>query len=127
MDAFAGEGVEVGREGCHKGFTFTGFHFGDTAFVDDKTADKLDAVMLFAEHAPRSFAHGGKGVGQDIIEGFACGESILEHFGCAAKLRFAKRSIPVGQRFDFCDDRVHFFDLTFAACTEDFGNNGHFL
>ena len=42
MDAFAGQGVEVGGHGGHQGLAFTGLHLGDFALVEHDAADELD-------------------------------------------------------------------------------------
>ncbi len=56
MHAFAGEGVEVGRERGYEGFTFTGGHFGDLTLVQHDTADQLYVVM---HHVPGHFDTAG--------------------------------------------------------------------
>ena len=38
VDAFAGQGIEVYRQGRDQGFSFPGFHFGDFALMEDNSA-----------------------------------------------------------------------------------------
>src|SRR5690606_32417581 len=45
MDPFAGEGVEVGRQGRHERLTLTGGHFRDLAFVEHGAADELHVIV----------------------------------------------------------------------------------
>ena len=46
----AGEGVEEHRQGCHKGFTFTGCHFGNLALVEHHAANELAIVVNHIPH-----------------------------------------------------------------------------
>jgi hypothetical protein len=43
------------------GFTFTGTHFRDAAFVKHHTAQQLNVEVAHAEHALTGFTHDGKG------------------------------------------------------------------
>src|SRR6187399_1569219 len=44
MNAFAGQGIEIGREGRDKGLTFTGGHFSDLSLVQYGAANELYVV-----------------------------------------------------------------------------------
>jgi len=52
VHAFLGEGAEEDRECGHKGFAFTGSHFGDFARVEHHAADELHVVV---GHVPGDF------------------------------------------------------------------------
>src|ERR1700761_8399272 len=45
MHPFAGQTVEIGREGGNEGLTFTGSHFCDLALMEDGTSYELNIVM----------------------------------------------------------------------------------
>ncbi len=64
----AAQGVQVGRQGCHQGLAFTGFHFGDLALVQHDAADQLHVEMPHLEAAHRGFAHGREGLRQEVVE-----------------------------------------------------------
>ena len=77
VNAVARKRVEVRGQGSHKGFTFTCFHFGDSALVEHDAADDLNGEVLHAQHTPACLAADGKRVGQNIVGGFAVGETLL--------------------------------------------------
>ena len=88
MYTVARKRVEVCGKGSHKGFTFTRFHFGDSALMKHDTADKLNVVMALAENSPRCFSYRRERFGKDIVERFALCQSALEDFGLSLKSRF---------------------------------------
>src|SRR5437660_303015 len=65
--AIPGERVEVDRKGGDKGLSFTGFHLGDVAPVQDNAADQLDVEMAHVEHAPAGLTGHGEGFRQDFF------------------------------------------------------------
>ena len=71
VDALAGQGVEVGGQGGHQGLAFAGLHLGDAALVKDDAADELHPVGAHAQHPPGGLPAGGKGLGQDVVQGLA--------------------------------------------------------
>ena len=70
MGTFAGERIEVERQGGDQGLAFAGAHLGDLALVQDEPADELNIVMALADGALGGLAHGGKGLGQEIVQRF---------------------------------------------------------
>ena len=81
----AGQGVEVGGQGRHQGLAFTGLHLGDLALVQHHAADQLDIEMAHAEHPLARLAHDGKGLGQQVVEGFPLLQTLPELHGLAAQ------------------------------------------
>ena len=81
MNAVAGQGIEIGRQGCDQRFTFTGFHFGDIALMQDHAADKLDVLRAQTKRPLCGFANGRESVFQKIIKAFAVRMTRLEAFG----------------------------------------------
>ncbi len=71
MDTLAGEGVEVARQGRDERLALTGLHLGDVAQVQGGTAHDLDVEVPLAEGALARLAHGGEGLGEDVVEGLA--------------------------------------------------------
>ena len=77
VDSFAAQGVKIGGQGGHQGFTFTGFHFSDGAVVQRNTADKLHVKVAHAEDAHRGFPDKGEGFGQEGRSGFLPGRTLF--------------------------------------------------
>ena len=61
MNAFSGQRIEIGRKGCHKGFTFAGFHFRNIAFMQENTPHQLHVKGAQAQGPPGSLTAIGKG------------------------------------------------------------------
>ena len=62
-----GEGIEVGREQGDQGFTFTGFHLSNIAFVKCNTANHLYIKMTHAKNAEGGFTDKSKGIWEELI------------------------------------------------------------
>ena len=96
VDAPAGEGVEIDREGGDEGLALAGFHFGNLTPVEDDAADELDVVVALAEAAAGDFADGGEGLGEQVVQGFAGGQAVAELLGEAGEL-----AVGAGLHFGF--------------------------
>ena len=83
----AGQGVEVGGHGGHQGFAFTGLHFGDLALVQHDAADELDVEGAHPQDPDGGFPGRGKGLGQQVIHGFAPVQTLFEFRGFGLKRR----------------------------------------
>ncbi len=94
MDAASGKGIEIDRQRGDQRLALAGLHLGDLAFMQHHAADQLDVEMALAERALAGFADGGEGRLQDIVEGRALGELLLEFVGARAQRL-------VGERFQF--------------------------
>ena len=46
LDAFSRQRVQISRTGGYQRFSFTGFHFSDTALMENNSADQLNRIML---------------------------------------------------------------------------------
>ena len=90
MDAFARQGVEVGGQNGHQGFTFTGAHFGNAALMQHDAADDLNPVGTHTQHAVRSLPDRGEGLGQQVVQGLALVQPLPELHGLM--LQLARRS-----------------------------------
>ena len=77
----SGQRVEIERQRRHQGLAFAGRHFGDLALVQHDAADQLDVVRhhvpgqlvtghhdLGAQQPTGRLAHGGEGLGEQIVE-----------------------------------------------------------
>ena len=86
VDPAAGEGVEVGGHGGHQGFAFTGLHFGDFALVQHDAADDLDVEGAHPQDPGRGLPGRGKGLGQQVVQGFVRVQALLEEGGFGLEL-----------------------------------------
>ena len=60
VNAFTGQRVQVSRQRCGQGFTFTGTHFRDAALVEHHTTQQLNVEVTHAEYTLTRFAHDSK-------------------------------------------------------------------
>ena len=118
MDALAGEGVQIGRQDGDQGLAFAGLHLGDSALVEDQAADQLDPIGLHAQHAPGSFADGGKGVRKNVVERLAPGQKGPEFLSLAAQIVVGKGLVDGLQGFDFIYDGLQALDLPLGGGAE---------
>jgi len=68
MYTVARQSIQVRSQSGHQGFTFTGFHLGDFAFMQDDTTDQLHIIMSQAQGTGRAFAYNRKSFDQQIIQ-----------------------------------------------------------
>ena len=136
----AGQGVEVKRQGGDERFAFAGGHFSDAPAMQDHAADELhvevdhlpfDGVadhidMASTEAAGRVFHH-GKGLGQDLVEGFLLllvvldrGDPRLPLGGHAAEFLVRERLVLLFEGVDLAHDGHHALDLALIFRADDF-------
>ena len=90
MDALAGDGIQVGRQGTDQRLAFTGAHFGNLAVMQHHAAHQLHVEMAHAEFALASFANHCKGFRQQVIKRFAIGVALTEFIRLGTQLLIAK-------------------------------------
>ncbi len=64
VDALVLQGIEIRRQGSHKGLAFTRAHLGDLPIMEHHAADELHIEVSKPDIPPCSLSHGGKGDGQ---------------------------------------------------------------
>ena len=104
VHALAGERVEVGREHAGQGLALTGPHLRDVAQVQRRGAHQLDVEGPLAEGALGGLAHGGEGLGQEVVERFPVGVPLPELVGESAQLGVAHRDELVLDGVDLLAD-----------------------
>ena len=119
VDAFAGEGVEVGGQGGHQGLALAGLHLGDAALVEDDAADKLHPVGAHAQHPPGRLPADGKGLGQDIVGGLAVFQAGLELVGLGPEFLVAEGLIGLLQGLNLLHKGLDLLELPLRAGAED--------
>ena len=125
MDAVSGQGVEIGRQGGHQGLAFTGFHLGDASLMQDNAADELHPIGAQAQHPVRRLPDGGKGLRQDVVQGLALLQALLELRSLGLKLFVGEGAVFLLQSLDLVGDGVDGFQLPLAVGAEDFLDQSH--
>ena len=69
VDPFPGEGIEIGGEHGHQGFTFTSFHFRNLALMEDNAADELHVEGSQSQGPQGGLPGHREGLGQQIVQG----------------------------------------------------------
>ena len=107
MDALPRQGIEVNRQRRDQGLAFTRTHFGDIPAMEDDTPQELDVKMAHPCHTARSFADDGKGFGQNVVQRFTVGQTILELEGLLLQRRIAQACQLRFQIIDAADNGPH--------------------
>ena len=127
VDALAGERVEVGREHASQRLALAGLHLRDVAQVQRRAAHQLDVEGPLTEGALGRLAHGGEGLGQQIIERFAVRVPLPELIGHRAQLGIAHRDEVVFNGVDLLADPLQLAqDPAFAGAKDAIKDGWHF-
>ena len=86
MHALAGDSVEVAGQGGDERLALAGLHLGDVALVQCHGANELHVKVAHTHGALGSLTHGGKGLGEHVVERLAVGVTLAELIGLAAEL-----------------------------------------
>ena len=81
VNAFTGQCVQVGRQRCGQGFTFTGTHFRDAALVKHHTTQQLNVEVTHAKHTFTGLTHNGEGFRDQAFQRFAFFKTRAEFYG----------------------------------------------
>ena len=85
VHTLAGERVEVRRQDGDEGLAFAGLHLGDVALVQCHGANELHVKVAHTHGALGSLTHGGKGLGEHVVERLAVGVTLAELIGLGAE------------------------------------------
>ena len=124
VDAAARQRVEIDRQRRHQRLAFAGLHLGDLAFVQDHAADQLHVEMALAQRALGGLAAGGEGGDENVVEGGAVGDLLLERGGAGAQLVVGERRDLRFQGVDGCNARLIGPDLPVIGGAEQLAGNG---
>ena len=123
MNALAGQGIEIHRQGRHQGLALTGLHLGNSPPVEDNTADKLNIIRPQSKHSNRRLPYHGKGFGKQIIKGFTFRQTFLEFHGLCGQGRIVKLLHFRFQHVNGINQRLHFFQLSVILAAKNLGQD----
>ena len=86
VHALAGDSVEVAGQGGDERLALAGLHLGNMALVQCHGANELHVKVAHTHGALGSLTHGGKGLGEHVVERLAVGVTLAELIGLAAEL-----------------------------------------
>ena len=119
VDAVAGEGVQVRREGGDQGLALAGLHLADVALVEHQAADELDVEGTHLDRAPGGLADHREGVGEDVVQARAVVQLLPEGRGHRLELRVRGVLVAGLQRVDPGDRRAELLDRPGVLGPED--------
>ncbi len=125
MHPLARQGVEVGGEGGHQGFTLAGLHLGDAALVEDDAAHHLHPVGAQADDTPGGLPAGGEGLGEDVVQRPAVGQPLLQLRGLGLELGVGEGLELLLQGVHLVGDGVDGLQLPLGGGPENLGKQAH--
>ena len=126
VNALALERSQIGRHRRDQRLTFTGFHLGDAALMQNNTADDLHLEMLHADTSPRRLTADRKRLRQKVIQRFAACETLLELRRLGFQLFIGQCRHLILQRHDLICNFFYFFYLLGVDITKDLLHQSHF-
>jgi hypothetical protein len=87
--------------------------------VQDHATQELDIEMAHAEHPLGGFAAHGESIGEDIVQGFALGQALLELGGLVQKLLVVERGHLGLENVDLVHEGVELFELLRIRVADD--------
>ena len=121
VDALAVEGVEIAREGGDERLALAGLHLGDHAAVQRDGTHHLHVEVAHADDAPRHFADGREGVGEQVVEGLAVGTALLEQRRHGRELLVALAGVRWGKTVDAVGYLLELLELLIGSHRQDLG------
>ena len=126
VDALAGERVEVRGEGGHQRLALAGLHLGDPALMEDHAAQQLHVEVAHAHGPHGGLPDHGEGLGQDVVQGLAFGDSLLKEDGLLPQLLVRHGLVSGLQGVDLRHHRTHLLQLGFAGVAQQFIDKSHY-
>ena len=125
VHALAGECIQVCRQGCHQGLTFTGLHLGNSSLMKNHTADELHPEVLHAYRTPRTFPAYRKGFRQKVVQGLPVGQSVLKLLSFSPQLVIRQLLHILVVSLDTVDNLLHLPDFLRIKISEYFFQKSH--
>jgi len=121
VHALARERVQVHRQRGRQRLALAGAHFGDLAFVQRHATHQLHVEVAHLHHALGALTHHGKGLGQQLVQTLAVGQSALELLGLGPQLVVAQLFQRRLQRIDAGRNLAILLEQTIIAAAENLG------
>ena len=119
------EGIEIGGQRRDERLALTGLHLGDPPEMQCHPAHELDVEMALAQHPPGRLADDRIGLDQEIVEGLALVEAVLE-FHCLVDEGVVAQALHLGlEGADRRDQLSQPSDLLALAGAQDLGEHAH--
>ena len=125
VHTLAREGIEVGRQNGNQRLAFTGLHLGNATLMEHDAADDLHPVGAHAQHPVGRLPAGGKGLHQDIVQGFTVLKPCLEIRSLGLERLVGELAVFVLQRHDGVHLRHEFLDFPLGTGAEEFIDQSH--
>ena len=125
MHALSGQCVEVGGQNNRLRFTFTGFHFGDTALVQNDTAQNLHGKVWCSQYPVSRFTADGKSVGKNIVQRLPRRQAIFEQLRLTLELTFRHGVVFVLERQHLIANRLDALNFSLAVIAEQHFHQSH--
>ena len=124
VDAFSFERVQVAGQRCDQRFAFAGSHFGDSAAMQDGSADELDIEVPHVQDAAAGFAANGEGLDQQVVERLAVCDALLEFDGFLGEFGVGELLESGFEIVDGGDNWTEPLNFAFVPGPEDFRKSG---
>ena len=125
VHALAGQRAQVRGHRGDQGLTFTGLHFRDLALVQGNTTHDLHVEGTHAQDSPRGLTHRRKRLHQDVIQGLALFEAILELLSLGLQLLVGQSLKILLQGINLRRKPIQLAQHTPFASAKDLVNNRH--
>ena len=90
--------------------------------MEHHSTDQLHVVVPHAQESPSPFAADGKGLDQNVVEGFTGRQPPFERLGLAAEFGLAHRLVPWLQQIDGLDFGIELADVAGIGGAEEPGD-----
>ena len=127
MHVVPGNGVQIAGQSGHERLALAGLHLGDLPLVEGHAADELHVEVAKPDGAHGSLAHGGEGLGQQVVQALAGSVALAELLRLGGQLLIGKRLELRLQRVDLIDFGLVALQLLALAHREQFGEKSHRL
>ncbi len=125
VDALAGQGIQIERQGGDQGLALAGAHFGDAAPVQHHAPNHLHVVVPLPQGPLGRLAHHGEGLVQQLIERLARGDPALEFVGLGLEIGVRERGDRGLEGVDPGHLAHHRLDLAVVGGAEQGLEQGH--
>ena len=126
VNALSGKRVQICGKGFHKGFALAGFHFGNSALMQNYAADYLNRVRAHIKNSVAGLPAGGECLRQNVVKGFSVCKALLEHRRLRAKLLLAHIAVSILQRKNLFYKGINAPDFLLGIVSEYFFNKTHY-